>query len=264
MESEDKLIEFSKTVLQNEIGIGQVLNEPNSLEKADFSSFLFENWNLLSYMLIDYLLLFFFSYIFLRKLFHLFSPLKKSKLILSKLLYGDYTQIRALSPEVAIIFLFFNLFLFILISLLTNFIKTDAVIVNTDEIIDSDEKLLSTSKIIFTQYHLLEYFNSFPKNSLLFKLFKRKREDNQYITREFNATEIVKIIFTGKSSSLFVFDTKMSVFFSLWGCAMYMKNPIIFKKHTNYHEIYFIYQMRKKLEKNKKKFINQWYVKKKF
>ena len=126
-------------------------------------------------MLIGYLLLFLFSYIFLRKLFPFLSPIKKSKLFLSKFLYDDYTQLRALSSKVALIFLFFNLFLFILINLLTNFIKTEAVIVNTDEIIDSNKKLLSTPKILFINYLYFDTFSSLPKNSLLFKLIKPKK-----------------------------------------------------------------------------------------
>ena len=175
LQREDKFLEFTKTAYLLEDGIGQILNEPN-YSKTDLSSFLIENWSLVSYMLIGYLLLFFFSYIFVKKLFPFLSPLKKSKLVSSKLLYDDYTQLRAFSSKIALIFLFFNFFLFILINLLTNFIKTDAVIVNTDELIDSNEKLLSTTKILLTTSYELKYLSTFPKSSLLFKFVTRKKK----------------------------------------------------------------------------------------
>ena len=62
-------IEISKTAYQTEDSIGQILNEPNNSNITDLSSFLIENWNLVSYILIGYLLIFFFSYIFARKTF---------------------------------------------------------------------------------------------------------------------------------------------------------------------------------------------------
>ena len=184
--------------------------------------------------------------------------MKKSKLISSKLLYDDYTQLRAFSSKIALIFLFFNLFLFILINLLTNFIKTEAVIVNTDELIDSNEKLLTTSKILLTTDFKLDYLNTSPKKSLLFKFFNRKKENYQYVTPQSNWTKILKMIKKGESSSFFIFDNKPTVLFNLISFAMYTKNPIIFMKPTSYHELKYVYCMRKNLEKKKKKFINQW------
>ena len=209
-------------------------------------------------MLVGYLLLFFFSYTFSKKLFPFLSPIKKSKLVSSKLLYDDYTQLRAFSSKIALIFLFFNFFLFFLINLLTNFIKTDAVIVNTDEIIDSNEKLLSTPKILLTLDFKLWHLSHFPKNSLLFKVVNRKKENYQYVTFTSNWTKTWKIIEKGESSSFFIFAAKPTVLLYLVAFAEHTKNPIIFIKPTNYHEIIYVYYMRKKLEKKKKKFINQW------
>ena len=184
--------------------------------------------------------------------------MKKSKLALSKLLYDDYTQLRAFSSKIAFIFLFFNFFLFILINLLTNFIQTDAVILNTDELIDSNEKLLSTPKILLTRGFQLDYLNTFPKSSLLFKLVTRKKENYQYFTPQSNFTKIMKIVKKGESSSFFLFDSKSTVLLHLLMFAKLTKNPIVFMKPTSYHEVIYGYYMRKTLEKNKKKFINQW------
>ena len=255
---EDNKIEITKTAYIIEDGIGQILNESNNLKKTELSSFLIENWNLVSYMLIGYLLLFFFSFIFAKKLFPFLSPLKKSKLISSKLLYDDYTQLRAFSSKIALIFLFFNLFLFILINLLTNFIKTEAVIVNTDELIDSNKKLLTTSKILLTKDFGLWYLSTYPKKSLLFKFVTRKIENYQYVTYRSNNTKIWEITKKGESSSFLIYESKPVVLIYLITLAMYTKNPIIFMKPTSYHEFKYVYWLRKNLEKNKKKFINQW------
>ena len=249
--------EYSKTAHVIEDNIGQVLNEPNSLKSTDLSSFLYENLNLLSYMLIGYLLLFFFSYIFAKKFIHFLSPLKKSKLILSKLFYDDSTQLRAFSPEIALVFVFFNFFFFLLITLLINFIKTDAVIVNTNEIIDSNEKLLTTNKTLVVDNLDLEYFASLPKNNILSKLVKRKKENNQYLT-VIDMEKLKEIIKKFKSSSFFILNSKDKVFEYLLICAAFIKNPIIFRKPTNYHETVYMYEMRKNLQNNKKKFIHQW------
>ena len=255
---DEEALELSKTAHVMEDNIGQVLNEPNSLKNTDSSSFLYENFNLVSYMLIGYFLLFFFSYIFAKKLFPFLSPLKKSKLISRKLLYDDYTQLRAFSSKIALIILFFNFFIFILIILLINFINTKTVIVNTDEIIDSNEKLLSTSKILVTSEEKLTYYKHFPNDSLLFKFIKRIKKNNQYLIPEFNRTKIYKIIREGESSSLFVFNNKQVLLYNLFVIAAFKKNPIIFMKPSTYHETTFVYHMSKKLEKNKKKFIRQW------
>ena len=251
-----KYIEYSGVKIAVPKQVGQILDKPNDLKENDFLSFLFENWNLLSYMLIGYLLLFFLGFIFLKKYFS-HNPLKNLKLISSKLLFNDHIRLRELSSEFALILLFFNLFLFILINLLTSFIKTGAVVVNTDELIDSNEKLLSNSKILCSSNFNFLQFSKFSKSSLLFKLMKRKKEQNQYLT-ENNKTKINEIIKKEQSSTLFFFDIRLKVLSYLFWYSSATKNPVIFMKSTNYHESIYVYEMSRRLEKSKKKFINQW------
>ena len=250
------IVELSQIAFSAPYQCGQVIKEPKNLKKTDFSSFLFENWNLLSCMLIGYLLVFFVSFIFLKNNFPSCSKLKKLKLILSKLLFDDPTQLRAFSSSIALIFIFFNLFLFILISLLTNFIKTEAVIVNTDELIDSEQKLLSSKKLIYISEFDFKHYSSFLKSSVLFKLGKKIIEDNRYVTFE----NLMEMLLKGQSSSFFLFDNKYEVLRNLLPFSVMIKNPIIFMKPTNYHESNQVYYMRKNLDKRKKKFIHQWYV----
>ena len=258
-EEHSKFIELSGIKTGFAFEFGQVLKKPINLEESDFSSFLFENLNLLSYILIGYLLLFFYGFIFFKKHFPFLNPLKKLKIISSKLLFNNHIQLRKLSPKFAYILLFFNLFLFILIQLLTNFIKTDKVTLNTDELIDSNDKILSNSKILYTRIENLRQFSHFPESSLLFKLMKRKKEQNQYLTK-LNQTKIDEIIKKGQSSSVLIFENRPMLLNSLLLFSMFTKNPIIFMKLGNYHQNIYVYFMRRRLDKNKKKFINQWYV----
>ena len=256
-EKYSKSLELSGTKTGIAHEFGQVLNKPSNLEKSDFSLFLFENLNLLSYILIGYLLIFFFGFICFRKLFPFLNPLKNLKLISSKLLFNDHIQIRKLSPKFAFILLFFNFFLFILINLLTSFIKTDKVTLNTGELIDSNDKILCNSKILYMNNNNFKQFSHFPKSSLLFKLVKRKKEQNQYLTH-LNQAKIDEIIKKGQSSSVLIFDNRQRLFNSLLLFSMFTKNPIIFMKLGNYHQNIYVYFMRRRLDKNKKKFINHW------
>ena len=229
-----ELIEFTKVAYSFPIQLGQVLSETNNSKNTDISSFLYGNINLLSYILIGFLLLFFFSFAFLKQLFPSLSLVEKSKLILSKLLFNNYTQLRAFSSKIALIFLFFNLFLFILMNLLTNFIKTNAVIVNTDELIDSNEKLLNTPKVLFIYTSFFEKFSYLPKSSLLFKLAEKLKENNQYLTEAYNWTKTLQIVYKGESSSLFFLMDRISCFTFLAWCSETTKNPIVFMNPTNY------------------------------
>ena len=183
------------------------------------------------------------------------SLLKKLKLVSSKLLFVDHAQLRQLSPNFALIFIFFDLFLFFLMNFLTNFISTQAVIVNTDEIIDSNEKLLITKKVLFIHDSDLDFLLVSKKISILSKLAKRVKKNNQYFTEPKKALELVK---KGEASSFFIYNFKQNVLSYLLEFAQFIKNPIIFMKPTNYYEIINSYSIKKKLEKNKKKFIHQW------
>ena len=71
-------------------------------------------------------------------------------------------------------------------------------------------------------------------------------------------TKILKMVKKDESSSFFIFGAKPTVLIYLLTIARWIKNPIIFMKPTNYHEVFYVYIMRKNLEKDKKKFINQW------
>ena len=173
------------------------------------------------------------------------------------MLFNDHIRLRKLSPKFALVLLFFNLFIFILIQLLTSFIKTDRVTLNTDELIDSNEKLLSNSKILYTGSYNFRRFSHFPESSLLFKLIKRKKEQNQFLT-QLNQTKIDEIIKKGQSSSVLIFENRLLLVSYLLLFSMFTKNPIVFRKSDSYHQNIYVYFMRRRLDKNKKKFINQW------
>ena len=53
---------------------------------------------------------------------------------------------------------------------------------------------------------------------------------------------------------------RYTVFNFLLTFSLAIRNPVVFMKLTNYYESIYVYFMSKRLDENKKKFINQWYV----
>ena len=250
----------SKSVSNLQLEICQFLIQPNNFEKSDFSAFLFDNINLLSYILIGYLLIFIITFILLPKVSH--NSLKNRKLILTKILFFNYNQLRTLSSKIALIFLFFNLFIFILTNMLTNFIKTDAVIVNTDELIDTDDKLLKTTKIFAIDPKNANFFRGNQnQNSLLTKLVNQKiKEDKCLIINSSGIKKFNHIISKNELPSLFVFGGKHALLKLVSDILPLTKNQFAFKSKHSYYDSVLVIYLRKNLKATDKNFIHKRYA----
>ena len=248
-------LEFSKTVSTTNLRLGQFLSEPNNLAKSDFSAFLFENLNLLIFILIGYLLLFIISFLFLRNAIH--NSLKRLKLILFKLSFLDYNQLCAISSKIALVFLFFNLFLFILITVLTAFIKTEKVIVNCDEIINTDLKLIQTPKTLTLLVNDFDFFKICAKNSLLTRLIDKKIKANNHLILDAKGfSKLKQVALKKKLPSLFflIEDHSLKHFISVF--LEGTKDQVAFES-ANYFERLNAILFRKNLKKLEKMFINR-------
>lgn len=221
-------LESTKACSTELFQIGQVLNKPNNLENSDLSSFLFENINVLVYILIGYLLLFVSSFVFLKKVLPKYRSFKISKLFLNKLLFLDSNQLRQLSCEIALIFIFFSLFLFIVTNILSNLIKTNKVVVNTDEFIDSIEKLFTTKKSFTFQPEDLPYFNRTSKSSFLYKFYHKKIErENRFVSLD-DQTKFRQFMMNNKLNSLFFFMKQSGMLIVLAFISPFTRNQFIF------------------------------------
>lgn len=121
----------------------QVLGEPTH-QASDFLSFLYQNLTLLLIIVFGYLLNRLVVASLLKSVYS--SQTRRITLFALKMLFLTCGQARKLLPKLAILFLSFAFFKFIMVALLSNTIKTTKVVVDTSFLIDSVEKLESTNK----------------------------------------------------------------------------------------------------------------------
>ena len=245
---DEQKIDLSKTVSTASLECAQFSNEPNNFEKSDFLSFLFENLNILTYILIGYLLC-------LIAVAFLFQKFKFKRSL--SLLFQDYRQLCSLSSKIAIIVLSFNLFLFILITSLKSFINTNKILINTDEFLNSNEKLIETSKILTIFSYHLKTFRKGAKSSLLTKLINRKIKEKKYLIFGLNAIELrEKFLKNDVPSLFFLFEKRLLLHY----ISLYLpltRNQIVFKKLTNLFEQIQVIFLSKSLKSGDKKFIKK-------
>src|SRR5699024_7059261 len=120
--------------------VAQFLNEPTAI-RTDLFSFLYENKLILFCMLIGYLVplsaVCGFSFLCLQT----HRSIRALRTTAPKLLSLSYNRMRPISPKLALILAFFGLFHFILRVTLTSLIKTNAIILDTSQFIDSRQRL---------------------------------------------------------------------------------------------------------------------------
>ena len=114
-----------------------------------------QNVLLLVFFMAGYLLMAMLVWIFLR-----WTPNSRPKNVATTVpqsFFLSYPQLCSISSKVSLIFAFFNLFLFVNFLVLSCSIKTDKLLIKTDDIIDSLDKLARTDKIL-TFYKGLIHF----------------------------------------------------------------------------------------------------------
>ena len=109
------------------------------------------------------------------------GPHHKRVTKLSKLFFIQFYRFSALS----LTFVFLNLFLFFNLNFLKNSIKTDKVVIDTSEIIDSNEEMMNTDKTLAFHYSDLFIFAEAPLESHLKRLYDRKKENEILSSRVF-------------------------------------------------------------------------------
>jgi len=100
---------------------------------------------------IEYYLAIFFVFMFLIMFFFLFKFLpisnffKRAEIVAKNLFQIDFILTRNLNP-ISLIILFYMIYFMIFKSVLVNNIKSNSVVVDTSEIVDSKEDILKTKK----------------------------------------------------------------------------------------------------------------------
>ena len=124
--------------------------------------------------------------------------------------------------------------------------------VNTDDIIDSADKLLHTHRILVRNFERDEKIRNAPKRSLFAKLAKKKA-----IVLEKGIQEVYGLL--KQLSSLVFFDSIGVVVFTIvnFGSHAQMMNLVAFLKDTQLCETVYLICMRKSLDGARKKFVAQ-------
>ena len=178
------------------------------------------------------------------------SRLKSLKLILFRVLFMDPNRLPR--AHLRRMFLFFNIFLFFNLIFLGANIKTDKLVVSTDEIVDSPAKLLATSKTLPISDKEIDLIRTAPEGSFLERLARKS------ILVMANTEQLNRI--KGQGIDNFVaFADRVSIVYYVFLLAHHASevNSIAFMKSTDYYERLGVFQMRRSLDEEQKRFINR-------
>lgn len=123
--------------------IAQILGEPKQ-QASDFLAFLYQNVSLVLMIVFGCLLTRLVAVSFLKTIYS--NQTKRVKWFSIEILLLACCQATRKLPKLAILFVCFTIFKFIMVTLLSNTIKTTKVVVDTSFLIDSLEKLENTDK----------------------------------------------------------------------------------------------------------------------
>ena len=232
--------------------VGQLVKKP-SFESADFSTFIIQSRFQILKCLIGYFITLLIVFIFKRTVY---SEPSKLKLSSYELFFCRLKIINKFYPKLKYILLAFNLFLFINFSLLSNSIKTQKVVVPTDELIDSETKFERSRKgpCFFKEESGLEVILNAPSNSFLSRVFKNKIKRKSilcHLSKKYNATEVDKLREKGLHTYFF-FMKRTSLLILLSYITKKANNYLLFKKSIQYYEMQYVIYVRRSLDERRK------------
>lgn len=241
------LIETLVVVLKFSFGVGQFI-APRQ-ENLDFSHLFIENLRLLAFVILGYLLIAVVTTM-QPKLIHANcnSRLKSLRLILTRAMLLN--QSRLSSVHLRLMFLFFSLFLFFNLNFLAGSITTEKVVVLTNEIVDSPSKLIATSKTVAFGDGESDLVKRAPEGSFLHRLSRKK----------------VLVLDSSKDFIRMKTEINNHVLFTSTLLVVYLTNllskrakeigSVAFIESTDYYELLGVFQMRRSLSEESKRFIN--------
>ena len=247
---DDPLIEATKPTYANPYLVGQFMARHQ--HTTDFTSFFVQSMDLLLFILSGYVSLIIFALAFSKT--QAFSRVFcRLKLVLSSVLYGvRQSAVRKL----AVLLLFFNLFLFINKNVLQSSIKTEKTAIKTDEIINSPSKLLSTSKLLVVNFEEDSTLRRALEHSFLGRLAKKSRfVHSAPISREQQDTLKKRGLDT-----IYFFSSEVYICFTLSFLAEFAnKDGLVAMVRTEIYSESFlrVFYLRRGLEKRNKLFIHK-------
>ena len=174
---------------------------------------------------------------------------KSLKQVLLRALFMDYSPLTCV--HLRLTFLFFNLFLFLILNLLSGNVKTEKSIVSTEEIVDSVFKLFKTQKVLVSNPEGLNLKAVPPKGSFLERL-----SGKETVTLR-NWRDMAGMKEKGFDQYLLFMEQRaVHYVVSLLSENVKQVGLVVFLKPTSYFERLAIYRMRRGLDERRKRFIN--------
>ena len=232
--------------MNSSLKAGQFL-KPHS-KNPDFFSFLVDNFWLLTYTVLGYLLIAAVAAT-LPKLTPAggSASLRNLKRLLFRALFMNHN--RWPRVHLRLMFLFFSIFLFFNFNFIAGRTQTEKVTVPTDEIVDSASKLLGTSKTLIIDGFMSEILRRAPKNSLLNGLSGKKL----FKVHSLGDLRRIKAV---DEYVLFIKNAALDASMLLLVQPAKRIGSVAFMKATDYFESLVAFQMRRDLDEKRKRLID--------
>lgn len=223
----------------------------------DLLSFLYSSFSLNLIIVLGYLTIVLLVCL-VPKLIHSGYGRLQSLRLIAKLLFIDPNRLPRLSRKLAVLVLFLNWFFFFNSNFLSSNIKTESVLVKTDEIIVSSLQLLNSKKNFATIFQDSHILRTMPANSLLKKVSDRK---HFVIDMGSDSGAIAQIAAQG-IGSLFFLARNIALLRLL---LMFVPNAssanmVEFLTPNKYHEWLTVFYIRPSLDEQRKRFICRRFV----
>ena len=179
---------------------------------------------------------------------------KRLKLTADRVLY-EPSQFYSLSFKLALAFLFFKVFVFFNQNFLGGGIKTDKVVIDTSEIINSLPKLMETQKTMLVFYDEADQLSSAPEHSFWWKLAKKPR----FLITQSVSSENLNALVAKQMDSYFVIAIDYDLYYEMFLLSSFSKpgSWVAFVRSQIYRESFLqVCYLRRGLEADKKKFIH--------
>lgn len=234
---------------------------PGNSEHLNLLSFLYNSLTLNLFILLGYLSIVLLTGLLPSLIHPSYGRLQSLRLMSIRMFFLSHDRLPRLSRKLAMLMLFFNCFYFFTSKFLLGTIKTNSVLVNTDEIILSGFDLLNSKKNFATNTHDDNVLRHLPTNSLLKKLSEKTLAEKKHFVMDLGmkGNTINQILEKGVNSFYFL-ARYVSLLLTLCELAPLSSSDMVaFMTPKKYHELLTVFYFRPSLDEQRKRFLRRRY-----
>ena len=185
-----------------------------------------------------------------------FDCAKRLKLVLCRTLFLSSAPFCSPSFKLALVFLFFNIFMFFNQNFLSGNIKTNKITVDTSDVIDTFSKLMRTEKTMIVNYEDDSSLKAAPAHSFLGRLAKKRR----FVLKPSTTDEDRLVLIKKRMDYYFFMAVDVDLYFVMSVLASYSdaSGLVAFIRAQIYRESFLrAFYLRRNLDPVKKRFIHK-------